>query len=142
MPGHPTTPDPGGTLPHDTSDTLRDRIESLYGQPLNALRRHAEAASGATLLGALLSIHTDLAIAERAIDFEADRLRQFIGEDRDIGPFVAGHILSGAQRLHQAVAARDAHAKALSAALHGLRRNEPTAVPAALERRDPPARTR
>ncbi|MFJ9551259.1 hypothetical protein [Streptomyces erythrochromogenes] len=95
------------------------------------------------MLGALLGIHTDLVFAERNIDFQLDRLRQFTGEDREVGSFAAGHILDCAQRLSQAVAARDAHTKALTAALQGLRRSEPpaTAVPVPAERTAPAARS-
>ncbi|WP_327255411.1 hypothetical protein [Streptomyces sp. NBC_01244] len=94
------------------------------------------------MLCGLLGIHADLVFAERNIDFQLDRLRQFTSEGREIGPFAAGHILDCAQRLSQSVTARDAHTKALTAALQGLRRNESPAatVPAPAARTAPAAR--
>ncbi|MGW1194488.1 hypothetical protein ACWD4B_01315 [Streptomyces sp. NPDC002536] len=136
-------------MPHTTSQTVAERIEALYGQPLAALEAHAEATGHDSMLAALLGSHADLALAERNIDFQLERLRQLADPDREIGRFDAGHILDCARRITESVTVRDAHAKSVSAVLASLRRlpapdtKVPTAAPpTALAPAAPAARTR
>ncbi|MBC9719236.1 hypothetical protein H9Y04_42665 [Streptomyces sp. TRM66268-LWL] len=110
------------TPPHAVSQLVAQRIEALYGQPLAELEAIAEASSETTLLAALTGTHSDLALAERNIAFQLQRLRELTAPDREIGPFAAGHILDCARRIAESVATRDAYAKSTSAVLGGLRR--------------------
>ncbi|MER5786404.1 hypothetical protein ABT104_32530 [Streptomyces mobaraensis] len=109
-------------MPGTTSQSVAERIEALYGQPLAALTAHAEATGRDSMLVALLGSHADLALAERNIDFQLARLRQLTVPGREIGHFDAGHLLDCARRITESVAVRDAHAKSVSAVLASLRR--------------------
>ncbi|MCC3775875.1 hypothetical protein [Streptomyces sp. UNOB3_S3] len=109
-------------MPPTTSQTVTERIEALYGQPLDTLIAHAEATVGDSMLAALLGSLANLAFAERNIEFQLDRLRQFTEPGREIGRSDAGHILDCARRITESVAVRDAHAKSVSAVLASLRR--------------------
>ncbi|MFI0743310.1 hypothetical protein ACH4PU_35335 [Streptomyces sp. NPDC021100] len=125
-------------MPHITSQAVADRIEALYGQPLAVLEAHAAATAHESMLAALLGSHTDLALAERNIAFQLERLRQLTEADREIGHFDAGHILDCARRITESVAVRDAHSKSINAVLASLRRlpaadtTVPTAAPPAV----------
>jgi len=70
----------------------------------------------------LTGTHRDLALAERNIAFQLQRLRELTGPDQEIGRFAAGHIVDCARRIAESVATRDAYAKSTSAVLGGLRR--------------------
>ncbi|MGW1974178.1 hypothetical protein [Streptomyces sp. NPDC001889] len=119
------------TASHSTAHTLTERIETLYGHPLAALEAHAEATPHDSMLAALLGSLADLQLAERSITFHRDRLRQLAHPDRSIEAFDAGHLLDNARRISEAVAARDAHTKTLSAVLQSLHRIPvPTSEPA------------
>ncbi|TCR22982.1 hypothetical protein [Streptomyces sp. BK205] len=125
----PDTPSPA------VSQLVAQRIEALYGQPLADLEALADATPETTLLAALTGSHSDLALAERNIAFQLQRLRELTAPDREIGRFAAGHILDCARRIAESVATRDAYAKSTSAVLGGLRRvpapdTHPPAVPA------------
>ncbi|MER5442573.1 hypothetical protein [Streptomyces sp. NPDC002790] len=104
------------------SQLVAQRIEALYGQPLAELEALADATPETTLLAALTGTHSDLALAERSIAFQLQRLRELTSPDREIGRFAAGHILDCARRIAESVATRDAYAKSTSAVLGGLRR--------------------
>ncbi|MFI9829710.1 hypothetical protein ACIHIX_18700 [Streptomyces sp. NPDC051913] len=127
---------PQPDTPSDSvSQLVAQRIEALYGQPLAELEAIADATPETTLLAALTGTHGDLALAERNIAFQLQRLRELTGPDREIGRFAAGHILDCARRIAESVATRDAYAKSTSAVLGGLRRvsapdTHPPAVPA------------
>jgi hypothetical protein len=119
---------------HSVSQIIAQRIEALYGQPLAELEALADNTPDATMLAALTGSHSDLALAERNIAFQMDRLREFTAPEREIGRFDAGHILDCARRLAESVATRDAYAKSVGAVLGGLRRasapdTQPPAVP-------------
>ncbi|MCG7207327.1 hypothetical protein [Streptomyces arenae] len=119
---------------HAVSQLVARRIEALYGQPLAELEAIADATPETTLLAALTGTHRDLALAERNIAFQLQRLRELTDPDQDIGRFAAGHILDCARRIAESVATRDAYAKSISAVLGGLRRvsapdTHPPAVP-------------
>ncbi|WP_405734932.1 hypothetical protein OG607_41460 [Streptomyces sp. NBC_01537] len=105
-----------------TAQSVAERIEDLYGQPLAALEAHADANPRGSMLAALLGSHSDLHLAERTIDFQLQRLRQLAAPEREIGPYDAGHILDCARRIAQSVAVRDAHAKGMNAVLQSLHR--------------------
>lgn len=129
---------PPDTPSHAASQLVAQRIEALYAKPLADLEALADATPEASLLAALTSNHSDLALAERNIDFQLERLRELTAPEREIGRFHAGHILDCARRIAESVATRDAYAKSTSAVLGGLRRvtapdtHSPTApVPAA-----------
>ncbi|MFJ7423391.1 hypothetical protein ACIQXD_33015 [Streptomyces uncialis] len=122
------------TTPHSTAQTLTERIETLYGQPLAALEAHADATPHDSMLAALLGSLADLQLAERSITFHRDRLRQLVHPDRSIEAFDAGHLLDNARRISEAVAIRDIQAKTLGAVLQSLHRipvpaSEPTPAP-------------
>lgn len=110
------------TSSHAVSQLVSQRIEALYGQPLAELEALAGATPETTLLAALAGAHGDLALAERNIAFQLQRLRELTAPDREIGRFDAGHILDCARRIAESVATRDAHAKSTNAVLDGLRR--------------------
>lgn len=110
------------TPSHTESERVAQRIEALYGQPLAELEALADATPDTTLLAALTGTHSDLALAERNIAFQLQRLRELTAPDREIGRFAAGHILDCARRIAESVASRDAYAKSTSAVLGGLRR--------------------
>ncbi|MET9185101.1 hypothetical protein ABZX63_07555 [Streptomyces tendae] len=110
------------TPSHTESERVAQRIEALYGQPLAELEALADATPDTTLLAALTGTHSDLALAERNIAFQLQRLRELTASDREIGRFAAGHILDCARRIAESVASRDAYAKSTSAVLGGLRR--------------------
>ncbi|MEU1329521.1 hypothetical protein [Streptomyces sp. NPDC005865] len=109
-------------MPHSTSETIGERIENLYGQPMAALEAHAETNPTGTMLAALTSSHSDLELAERTIAFQLQRLRELASPERQIGTFEAGHLLDCARRIAESVATRDAHAKTVSAVLSSLHR--------------------
>ncbi|WP_172381100.1 hypothetical protein [Streptomyces sp. MNP-20] len=112
------------------SQAVAERIEELYGQPITALHAHADANPASTMLAALTSSHADLQLAERGIHFQLQRLRELADPARQITLADAGHLLDCTRRIADAVAARDAHAKTVTAVLAGLHRT-PTAPPAA-----------
>ncbi|MGP9017613.1 hypothetical protein ACT1U9_04280 [Streptomyces sp. BR1] len=123
-------------MTHTASQTIAERIEDLYGQPIAALEAHADTHPRGTMLAALTSSHTDLQLAERNIAFQLQRLRELAHPEREIGKFEAGHLLDCARRIAESVATRDAHAKTVSAVLAGLHRvpaapSPPSAAPAA-----------
>ncbi|AJT62494.3 hypothetical protein T261_0805 [Streptomyces lydicus] len=120
------------TAAHPVSQIIAERIEELYGQPLADLEALADSNPHGSMLAALTSSHTELALVERNIAFQLDRLRELAAPDREIGRFDAGHILDCARRIADSVASRDAYAKSVGAVLGGLRR-----VPA--PDRQPPA---
>lgn len=107
---------------HAVSEIIAQRIEALYGQPLAELEALADSTPDATLLAALTGSHSDLALAERAIAFQLERLRELTTPEREIGRYAAGHILDCARRIAESVAIRDACAKSTGAVLAGLRR--------------------
>ncbi|MFG2349591.1 hypothetical protein [Streptomyces phaeochromogenes] len=126
-------PEPDATA-HAISEIIAQRIETLFGQSLGELEALADSTPDATLLAALTGSHSDLALAERNITFQLERLRELIAPEREIGRFAAGHILDCARRIAESVAARDAYAKNTGAVLAGLRRapapdTPPPAVP-------------
>ncbi|ROQ70195.1 hypothetical protein EDD93_4706 [Streptomyces sp. 840.1] len=106
---------------HTDSQTVAQRIEALYGQPLAELEALADVPES-TLLAALTGNHSALAFAERNIAFQLERLRELTSPEREIGRFDAGHILDCARRIAESVATRDAYAKSTGAVLGGLRR--------------------
>lgn len=114
-------PQPHATS-HPVSQIIAQRIEELYGQPLADLEAHAATTSHGNMLAALTGSHTELALAERNIAFQLERLRELAAPEREIGRFTAGHILDCARRIAESVATRDAVAKSTSAVLGGLRR--------------------
>ncbi|MEU9369587.1 hypothetical protein AB0D71_33915 [Streptomyces avermitilis] len=114
-------PQPDATA-HATSEVIAQRIEALFGEPLAELEALAANAPDATLLAALTGSHSDLALAERNIAFQLERLRELTAPEREIGRFTAGHILDCARRIAESVATRDAYAKSTGAVLRGLRR--------------------
>ncbi|GAA2254723.1 hypothetical protein GCM10010232_49870 [Streptomyces amakusaensis] len=132
--------------PDPTAATIAARIEMLYGQPLGVLEAHSGAGPHNSMLTALIGSLTDLRLAERTITFHRDRLLQLAHPERSIGSFDAGHLLDNARRISEAVAARDAHAKTLSAVLQSLHRvpvpatEAPPAAPAPLPAPAAPAR--
>ncbi|MFE4018003.1 hypothetical protein ACFXPZ_11400 [Streptomyces sp. NPDC059101] len=107
---------------HSAAQIIAQRIEQLYGQPLAVLEALAETNPRDSMLAALTGSHTELALAERNIAFQTDRLRELVAPEREIGRFEARHILDCARRLADSVAARDAYAKSVGAVLGGLRR--------------------
>ncbi|AZM56360.1 hypothetical protein DMA15_30360 [Streptomyces sp. WAC 01529] len=109
-------------MPHTTSETIAERIENLYGQPMAALEAHADSQPAGAMLAALTSSHSDLQFAERNITFQLQRLRELASPEREIGRFEAGHLLDCARRIAESVATRDAHAKTVSAVLASLHR--------------------
>ncbi|WP_330324644.1 hypothetical protein [Streptomyces pseudovenezuelae] len=126
-------PEPDATA-HAVSEIIAQRIEALFGQSLDELEALADSTPDATLLAALTGSHRDVALAERNIAFQLERLRELIAPEREIGRFTAGHILDCARRIAESVAARDAYAKNTGAVLAGLRRAQapdtpPPAVP-------------
>ncbi|MFF4250556.1 hypothetical protein ACFY1L_05020 [Streptomyces sp. NPDC001663] len=126
-------PEPDATT-HAISEIIAQRIEALYERPLGELEALADSTPDATLLAALTGSHSDLVLAERNIAFQLERLRELIAPEREIGRFVAGHIVDCARRIAESVAARDAYAKNTGAVLAGLRRGPapdtpPPAVP-------------
>ncbi|MFC8198949.1 hypothetical protein ACFUTV_26670 [Streptomyces sp. NPDC057298] len=118
---------------HAISEIIAQRIEALFGQPLAELEALADTAPDATLLAALTGSHSDLALAERNIAFQLERLRELTTPEREIGHFTAGHILDCARRIAVSVATRDAYATSVGAVLGGLRRasapDTPPSVP-------------
>ncbi|MGW2858286.1 hypothetical protein [Streptomyces sp. NPDC001205] len=116
-------------MTHTTSQTIAERIEDLYGQPIAALEAHAGTQPRTSMLTALTSSHTDLQLAERNITFQLQRLRELARPEREIGKFEAGHLLDCARRIAESVATRDAHAKTVSAVLAGLHRVPTTPPP-------------
>lgn len=139
-------PQPDATT-HAVSEIIAQRIEALYGQPLAELVALADTTPDATLLAALTASHSDLALAERNIAFQLERLRELIAPQREIGRHAAGHILDCARRIAESVAMRDAYAKSTGAVLSGLRRASapdapPPAVPVPPAPATAPSRTR
>ncbi|WP_371551471.1 hypothetical protein OG266_38645 [Streptomyces sp. NBC_00554] len=114
-------PQPDATA-RTISEVIAQRIEALFGQPLAELEALADDAPDATLLAALTGSHSDLALAERNIAFQMERLRELTSPEREIGRFTAGHILDCARRVAESVATRDAYATSVGAVLGGLRR--------------------
>ncbi|MEH0628544.1 hypothetical protein [Streptomyces stelliscabiei] len=108
--------------PDATAQTIAERIEDLYAQPLADLGTLAGLNPDGSMLAALIAGLTDLQFAERNIDFQRQRLLQLADPEREIGTFEAGHILDCARRISDAVATRDAHAKTLSGVLASLHR--------------------
>ncbi|OKJ72257.1 hypothetical protein [Streptomyces sp. CB02460] len=106
---------------HAVSQTVAQRIEALYGQPLAELEALADVPES-TLLAALTSNHSALAFAERNIAFQLRRLRELTAPNGEIGQSDAVHILDCARRIAESVATRDAYAKSTGAVLGGLRR--------------------
>lgn len=130
MPGRRGSADcESSRLPHTTSETIAERIENLYGQPMAALEAHAETNPAGTMLAALTSSHSDLQFAERNITFQLQRLRELASPEREIGKFEAGHLLDCARRIAESVATRDAHAKTVSAVLASLHRTPAPPAP-------------
>ncbi|MFG3282080.1 hypothetical protein [Streptomyces sp. NPDC048111] len=122
-------------MPHNLSQTIADRIEDLYGQPMAALETQADTHPRGSMLAALTNSYSDVQLAERNIAFQLQRLREFAQPEREIGKFEAGHLLDCARRIAESVASRDAHAKTASAVLAGLHRvpttpSPPSAAPA------------
>lgn len=107
---------------HAISEIIAERIEALYGQPLDELEASADSTPDATLLAALTGSHSDLVLAERTIAFQAERLRELTAPELEIGRYTAGHILDCARRIAESVAIRRACAKNTGAVLAGLRR--------------------
>ncbi|WP_411140958.1 hypothetical protein [Streptomyces sp. x-80] len=107
---------------YPTAQTIGERIEDLYGAPLAQLEALADTNPRESMLAALLGSHTDLAFAERNIDFQLQRLRQLAAKERQIGSHEAGHIADCARRISESVVVRDAHAKSVSAVLQSLHR--------------------
>ncbi|MFC9502716.1 hypothetical protein [Streptomyces sp. NPDC057002] len=108
-------------MPHPTSPEIAGRIEDLYGAPLADLEAHAQDQPPG-MLSALLGMHDDLALAERSIDFQRDRLARLIHPERQIGPHEVSHLLDGTRRLAEAVAVREVQAKSVAAVLQSLAR--------------------
>ena len=108
--------------PRATAQTIAERIEDLYAQPLADLEALAGANLDGSMLAALITGLTDLQFAERSIAFQRQRLLQLADPEREIGSFEAGHIRDCARRLSESVATRDAHTKTLSGVLAGLHR--------------------
>ncbi|MFF6882646.1 hypothetical protein ACFY9F_05615 [Streptomyces sp. NPDC012421] len=113
-------------MPHPTSTEVAGRIEELYGAPLADLEACAQDQPPG-MLSALLGMHTDLALAERSIDFHREHLARLLNPDRQIDRHEVSHLLDGARRLAEAVATRDAQTKSASAVLQSLTR---TSAPA------------
>ncbi|MGW6742812.1 hypothetical protein ACWGDX_19170 [Streptomyces sp. NPDC055025] len=109
-------------MPQITAQTIAERIEALYGQPLAELKAHVTASAEGSMLAALLGSHADLQWAEHHIDFHLQRLRQLTDPKRMIGPFEASHLLDCARRVAESVAVRDAHTKSMTAVLQSLHR--------------------
>ncbi|MFE7302655.1 hypothetical protein [Streptomyces sp. NPDC057579] len=114
-------PQPDATA-HSAAQIIAQRIEQLYGQPLAVLEALVDHNPRDRMLAALTGSHTELALAERNIAFQTDRLRELVAPEREIGRFEAGHILDCARRLADSVATRDAYAASVGAVLGGLRR--------------------
>ncbi|WP_215449480.1 hypothetical protein [Streptomyces sp. ATCC 21386] len=108
--------------PDATAQTIAERIETLYAQPLVDLETLAGLNPDGSMLAALLASLTDLQFAERNIAFQRQRLRQLADPERKIDTVEAGHILDCARRIAESVATRDAHAKTLSGVLASLHR--------------------
>ncbi|MFF4529455.1 hypothetical protein ACFY1P_09305 [Streptomyces sp. NPDC001407] len=97
---------------------IQRNIENAYGYPLDRLRDYAQTHPGAApVLDSLLTVHGDLELAERAIEFQLERLRTFVEPGRQMDDFDTSHILDCAQRLAQTHAARKAHISAATALL-------------------------
>ena len=107
---------------HSLSQTIAERIEDLYGQPLADLEALAASTPPGSMLAALTGGHADLHLAERNITFQLERLRQLAASEGAISRFEAGHILDCARRIAESVATRDAYAKSVGSVLGGLRR--------------------
>ncbi|PKV84285.1 hypothetical protein [Streptomyces sp. TLI_146] len=116
-------------MPHALSQTIAERIEDLYGQPIAELEAHAGTHPRGSMLAALTSSHTDLQLAECNITLQLQRLRELVHPERDIGKYEAGHLLDCARRIAESVATRDAQAKTVSAVLAGLHRVPATPTP-------------
>ncbi|MET9956445.1 hypothetical protein ABZ135_33530 [Streptomyces sp. NPDC006339] len=108
-------------MPHSTSTEIAGRIEDLYGAPLADLEAHARDQPPG-MLAALLGMHADLALAERSIEYHRDQLARLLHPERQITRPEVSHLLDGARRLAEAVAARDAQTKSVSAVLQSLTR--------------------
>ncbi|WP_411574855.1 hypothetical protein [Streptomyces fradiae] len=108
-------------MPHPTSTEIAGRIEDLYGAPLADLEACAQDQPPG-MLAALLGMHTDLALAERSIDFHRDQLARLLNPQRQIDRQEVSHLLDGARRLAEAVATRDAQTKSALAVLQSLTR--------------------
>ncbi|MFB7270745.1 hypothetical protein [Streptomyces sp. NPDC056244] len=109
-------------MPHVTAQTIAERIEALYGQPLAELTARAQANPDGSMLAALLATHADMEWAEQHIEFQLQRLRQLAAPEQVIGPFEASHLLDCARRVAESVAVRDAHTKSMTAVLQSLHR--------------------
>ncbi|MEI5100934.1 hypothetical protein RB200_23340 [Streptomyces sp. PmtG] len=108
------------------SQAVAERIEELYGQPLAVLQAHVDANPASTMLAALTSSYADLQLAERSVAFQLQRLSELTDLTRQITSSESAHLLDCTRRIADAVAARDAHAKTVSAVLASLHRT-PTA---------------
>ncbi|WP_435058175.1 hypothetical protein [Streptomyces sp. bgisy060] len=118
-------------MPHPTSTEIAGRIEDLYGAPLADLEACAQDQPPG-MLAALLGMHTDLALAERSITFHREHLARLLNPERQIDRHEVSHLLDGARRLAEAVAARDAQTKSALAVLQSLTRTpDPAASPPA-----------
>ncbi|MFE0703486.1 hypothetical protein [Streptomyces sp. NPDC058872] len=118
-------------MPPPTSTEIAGRIEDLYGAPLADLEACVQDQPPG-MLAALLGMHTDLALAERSITFHRDQLARLLNPERQIDRHEVSHLLDGARRLAEAVAARDAQTKSALAVLQSLTRTpDPAASPPA-----------
>ncbi|MFB7481917.1 hypothetical protein ACFUEM_25215 [Streptomyces anulatus] len=106
---------------HPTSTEVAARIEELYGAERSTLELHAQDQPPG-MLSALLTMHDDLAFAERSIAFHRERLAQLVHPERLLGAHEVTHVLDCARRLAEAVAVRDTQAKTLTAVLQSLGR--------------------
>ncbi|MEU5833048.1 hypothetical protein ABZ820_05060 [Streptomyces diacarni] len=104
-----------------TSTAIAGRIEDLYAAPLEDLASRAHHQPPG-MLSALLGMHEALAIAERSIAYQRDRLAQLARPEQDIGAHEVSRVLDCARRLAEAVAVRDVQATAARAVLHSLGR--------------------
>ncbi|GAU70720.1 hypothetical protein SSP35_22_00230 [Streptomyces sp. NBRC 110611] len=121
-------------MTHPSSAEIAARIEDLYGAPLADLEAHAQDKPPG-MLAALLGMHHSLAVAERSIAVQRDRLAQLVHPDRQIGTHQVSHVLDCARRLAEAVAVRDVQTKTVCAVLKSLGRvsspqSSPAPVPA------------
>ncbi|MEV2258525.1 hypothetical protein AB0J13_07665 [Streptomyces anulatus] len=106
---------------HPTSTEVASRLEELYGAERSALELHAQDQPPG-MLSALLTMHDDLAFAERSIAFHRERLAQLVHPERQLGAHEVTHVLDCARRLTEAVAIRDTQAKTVNAVLQSLGR--------------------
>ncbi len=112
---------------HPTAAEIAARIEELYGAPLPSLEAHAQDQARG-MLAALLGSHHTLALAERSVIVQRERLQHMTDPERQIGAREVSHILDCARRLAEAVAVRDTQAATADAVLRSLGR-APAAEP-------------